>query len=255
MSNKYKAVCTYWFLAALALLLLNDFLLKDIYGNWATGKASDFTGLFIFPLFWAALFPAHKTKIFWLSGLCFIFWKSAYSQPLLTLWNSTGLFPINRVIDYTDLLALSVLPLAYLLQTQKHKAGSVHISPAPVLLVAAFSFMATSYNQEVNINKSYQLNYPKDTLISRLAQIDSLNYGTSITFSPNNPDTLYFAIPAPLCYNNFRVRIIVTEANGGTNLTLLTAEHACSKKKETDQKDLLKIFEEVVIANISRPPN
>jgi len=44
----------------------------------------------------------------------FAFWKSPLSQPLIDGWNSVGAFRVARVIDWTDLLALSALPAALL---------------------------------------------------------------------------------------------------------------------------------------------
>ncbi len=52
------------FLIGLLLLLMNDFVFKELFHNWLTGKLSDFAGLFIFPLFWSALFPKRKALIF-----------------------------------------------------------------------------------------------------------------------------------------------------------------------------------------------
>ncbi len=51
------------FLASLALLLVNDFYLKAQFGNWFTGKLSDFAGLIAFALFWSAVFPRHAKLV------------------------------------------------------------------------------------------------------------------------------------------------------------------------------------------------
>jgi len=56
MGNKLQQICTIPFVICLGLLLLNDFYLKFEYHNWLTGKLSDFCGLFIFPVFWSAIF-------------------------------------------------------------------------------------------------------------------------------------------------------------------------------------------------------
>ncbi len=47
---------SYWFVVALIFLLLNDFYLKSAFGNAITGKISDVFGLFVFSLFFLALF-------------------------------------------------------------------------------------------------------------------------------------------------------------------------------------------------------
>ncbi|MCP4580716.1 MAG: hypothetical protein GY839_03815 [candidate division Zixibacteria bacterium] len=46
------------FLLALALLLLNDHLLKAAYPGWLTGKLSDFAGLFVMAVFAYAVMSA-----------------------------------------------------------------------------------------------------------------------------------------------------------------------------------------------------
>jgi hypothetical protein len=71
---------SFGFIFALLLLLLNDFWLKGLFGNWFTGKLSDFAGLFVFAMFWMAIFPSHRTKIGVLTAVAFAFWKSPLSQ-------------------------------------------------------------------------------------------------------------------------------------------------------------------------------
>src|SRR6185369_1060873 len=68
------------FASALAVLLLNDFLLKPVFHNWITGKLSDFAGVFVFSLFFAALFPHWKRSVYLFTILGFGFWKSPYSE-------------------------------------------------------------------------------------------------------------------------------------------------------------------------------
>lgn len=43
---------------SVALLVLNDHVLKQAYPSWWTGKLSDFAGLIFFPVFLGALVPA-----------------------------------------------------------------------------------------------------------------------------------------------------------------------------------------------------
>ncbi len=139
-----RILTTLWFISGLSILLLNDFIFKEAYGNWLTGKLSDFAGLFIFPLFWTVIFPRFKKTIFVLTGVLFLLWKSSMSQGGIDLWNNLGVFPISRVQDYTDLMALSILPLAYFLEKQKEKLLVVRLHPVLPLLLALFSFVATS---------------------------------------------------------------------------------------------------------------
>jgi hypothetical protein len=101
------------FTAALALLLLNDWILKPAVGNWLTGKLSDFAGLFAFSLFWVAILPKHRNAVFAVTAALFTLWKSPLSDAPLAAWNALGLWPLSRVIDYTDWAALAVLLLSY----------------------------------------------------------------------------------------------------------------------------------------------
>ena len=73
---KQREFTSLGFILGLAILLLNDFYLKTLFGNWFTGKLSDFAGLFIFPMFWSILFPRFKNKIYFVTLIIFIYWLS-----------------------------------------------------------------------------------------------------------------------------------------------------------------------------------
>ena len=45
--------------------------------------------------------------------LLFIIWKSPIIDPIIYSWNLTGLFNIQRIVDYSDLWTLIVIPLSY----------------------------------------------------------------------------------------------------------------------------------------------
>lgn len=94
------------FIAALILLLLNDYFLKYSSPGWITGKLSDFAGLFVYVSFFYAIFPSQVTTTNCATAATFILWKSPYSQPVIDFWNSLGLIEISRVVDYSDLMAL-----------------------------------------------------------------------------------------------------------------------------------------------------
>jgi hypothetical protein len=121
------------FLIGLAVLLLNDFVLKQQFHSALTGKLSDFAGLFVFPLICAALFPARKSHVYILTTLAFVLWKSAYSQPFIESWNSLTFFSVERAVDYSDLLALSALPFSY----AYGRMHSGNPSPRPAVYLVA----------------------------------------------------------------------------------------------------------------------
>lgn len=130
-------------------MFLNDHIFKWEFSNWVTGKLSDFVGLLVFPFFMTFLFPkAMKWNVI-LTGLFFIFWKSPFSEDFIELYNSIAFIEITRVVDYSDLIALSVLPLSYYLMSQIHVSEGflfkkIKVNPLLVLLPSVFVFMATS---------------------------------------------------------------------------------------------------------------
>ncbi len=140
------------FLVSLALLLANDLYLKAQFGNWFTGKLSDFAGLVAFALFWSAVFPRRGALVHILVGVAFVLWKLPLTDPALTLWNSLSPLDFARVTDLTDLMALGVLPLSFYHFRQLDLRGDrIAVSGAGALLkttavctVALFAFVATS---------------------------------------------------------------------------------------------------------------
>ena len=149
------------FVAAVALLVVNDWILKAAFGNWWTGKLSDFAGLYAFPLFWSALLPRRQRTIFALTVVAFVVWKSPLSGPPIAAWNALGLWPVSRVVDYTDWIALAALLPSY--RSALGRLGSVHrrwvlvarrAAAAGMAAVAAIAFMATS------TSPSYHYDFP-----------------------------------------------------------------------------------------------
>jgi hypothetical protein len=140
------------FVLGLALLLANDFVLKDAWPGFVTGKLSDFAGLFVFALFWAALLPRHASTVYLLTAAAWVLWKSPAAQPPIYAWNVTPLFDVARVVDYTDIAALVVLPASYVYFKKVRNAAPApatalrRSSAALAMLVAVFAFGATSYD-------------------------------------------------------------------------------------------------------------
>jgi len=132
------------FIIALTALLLNDYYLKAEFSNLLTGKLSDFAGLFVFSLFWFAFFPKRRRWIIVLTAVTFTFWKSPLSQPAIDIWNKYSFFKIARVIDYSDLIALSVLPLSEKYFSSIRNMRLERRYALPILFVTVFALMGTS---------------------------------------------------------------------------------------------------------------
>ena len=180
-SDRNSTLIFNWiFISGLLLLLLNDHYLKWEFANWFTGKISDFIGLLIFPMFLQFLFPRLSRISILLTGALFIFWKLPISEPFITFYNRVAIIAITRTVDYSDLIALSILPLAnyFIKRIDQYKIGS--ITPAfltyIVAIPAAVVFMATSpprsyymkQRGEIYIGKSYRLKISREEALARL---------------------------------------------------------------------------------------
>ncbi|WP_299556132.1 hypothetical protein [Seonamhaeicola sp.] len=180
MKSRKYFLLNYVFVFGVILLFLNDHFLKYQFSNWFTGKLSDFIGLLIFPCFLSFIFPNRIKLNVVFTGLFFVFWKSSYSQGLIEFYNSIALIKITRVVDYSDLIALLVLPLSYYLLTNKdilsrYAFGKIEINPLVVLLPAIIVFMATSppYWHGFRYSEG-DIQFFKNTIKVRMSQEDVL---------------------------------------------------------------------------------
>jgi hypothetical protein len=104
-------------LAALILTALNDHLLKSYFHNFLTGKISDVTGLFYFPVFLYALYDLYRApksshefinikRLTWcviVTDFLFVIFKFTS----LRLWLMSVL-PVKIVNDPSDILAITI---------------------------------------------------------------------------------------------------------------------------------------------------
>ncbi|HAN77051.1 MAG TPA: hypothetical protein DCQ31_04375 [Bacteroidales bacterium] len=119
MKNKIEKLTHPLFIVSLLILILNDFVLKAYYPNVITGKLSDFAGLFIFPIMILLLFKDANSKrfqiiIFTVVAISFIIWKVLPIDSFLEKINTLIPFAPSRTKDFSDLIALIVLPLSYM---------------------------------------------------------------------------------------------------------------------------------------------
>ncbi len=136
MKRHFDILASKGFLVGLLVLFVNDTFLKYEFSNFITGKLSDFAGLFIFPLFIYSFFPKRKIPIYIITCIGFILWKSPVSDSFIYYWNSFSFYQIGRVVDYTDLFALLILPFSYI-----YKPKSININRILLLPVGIFTFI------------------------------------------------------------------------------------------------------------------
>lgn len=166
MQPNFKIVQSPLFLLSLFMLITNDLILKELYGNFITGKLSDFAGLYVWALFWISLFPRFKKPLLLGSALLFIFWKSVYSSGFIHFWNTNFGLQINRVIDYWDLTALLVLiPIA--IKEPGFTIPRFKLPPVIPIVFCIYAFAATSSQEHLEYEKSepYFFESNLDTLI------------------------------------------------------------------------------------------
>ncbi|WP_276482541.1 hypothetical protein [Paraflavitalea pollutisoli] len=154
--NRYLLL-NHVFCGLLVLLVLNDHLFKTTYGNWWTGKLSDAAGIILLPLVLGFVFPKLRLHVLWMSALFFAWWKSPLSASFITWYNQWAPMAITRVVDYSDLLVLVLLPVPYYLLQRvdgAHRLAIHKVHPAFVLLPAMVAFMATSAPYYYRYNRS-----------------------------------------------------------------------------------------------------
>lgn len=193
------------FLISLVFLLLNDFFFKYQFHNWFTGKLSDFTGLFILTVFFIAFLPSEKKNIIVISGLLFSWWKSSLSDNFIDFVNYLHI-PCKRVVDYTDLLALLVLPFAYRVKPPGYPATLMRTVAVCVIgIFSMFSFCATSMPRHL-MYYSYRENEVRfdESFVSRLAEPDILKKLGAVDNNYKKDSTRFYRVTQ---YENFYYRL------------------------------------------------
>jgi hypothetical protein len=142
--------------AALALLLINDNLLKGggVAPGWLTGKLSDFAFLVVAPVLLAALLPRAlpRRRAIALGAIVSIYaaadLSASVSEAILAAAHWIGL-PWRLWPDVTDLVALSVLPLTWRLMRPPRAQLPASPRSRPLMesagvFAGAFACLATS---------------------------------------------------------------------------------------------------------------
>lgn len=232
------------FLIGLSLLLLNDFIFKHQFHNGLTGKLSDFAGLFVFPLFWVAFVPRLKSPIYVLTAILFIFWKSTYSQPLIEAWNSLSFFKIERTVDYSDLLALLILPFAYAYSRIQFDFRIPRPALFLIAIVSLFAFTATQYSQKTSYSNEYQFQESKKELIDRMSHLPVNDVNRSFWES----DT--FEVHFDSCTGE--ATVTVREKEKQSIISLKEIDYRCPSGG--DKREMLEYFEKEFINKLREEP-
>jgi hypothetical protein len=181
MLRNLRPVLTTWpFLVSLVALLLNDSWLKGSYPGLVTGKLSDFAGVALVGLLLLAFDSTHPIRTMTAIAVTFAWWKSPLSQWAIDAFNAHSPLVIGRIVDYTDLVAVAVLPAVasvarcpFAFQIPGETLRRILVVPVAALTI--LGVMATSV---IPTRQDYQVRRPdpsshlnRDVIAKTLARI------------------------------------------------------------------------------------
>lgn len=199
------------FLLNLFVLLANDLCWKAAYHNWLTGKLSDVAGLVVLPVFLTVFFPSQRRWLLLLSGFVFTWWKSPLSETTILFFNDRLSLPVSRVVDYTDLFTLVVLPLAGRIKPVScNLQATLRAGLQGVLAVVTFvSLCATSVpyreglgyglrENEMGFYEHFHSTKTEEELVQSLKDKGLAVYREEVRYYPvRNGENLYYRLSSP----------------------------------------------------------
>jgi hypothetical protein len=230
------------FLFALAVLVINDHVLKGAYPGFVTGKLSDFAGVFALAVFLAFVLPRKYACV--AAGVLFVWWKSPLSQPFIDAlpWEAA------RVVDWTDLFALTMLPLAY----RCSPAQSPRPQRAVLAVLSALAFAATTpARSDVPIPEGHPLrNYDTGrtrgdlrTLAKpcKLHFVDNMDHSTELWISWE-----HFRLVGPNPQANARARVEIVDGKARLRFDEIRIEWEDNPDPEAYRRSLLRRLDDCV---------
>ena len=153
-------------------------------------------------------------------------------------------FGVERTVDYSDLLALSILPVSYVYSSIPSKFHVPRSALYLIAIVSMFSFTATQYSQKVSYNNEYQFQSSRKELLERMSQLPANDVHRSFEES----DT--FDIRFDSCTG--AATITVTEKEKHGVVTLKEIDYRCPS--EANRREMLEYFEKEFINKLSEEP-
>jgi hypothetical protein len=269
---KFQLLTDKIFILGLILLLTNDFFLKAEFAGPVTGKLSDISGLFIFPFFWSVFFEKQKLKIYILTACAFVMWKLPVTSGIINSFNDAFGTSFSRVIDYTDLLAMCVMPVSYWHLNRKLMSGENYsaVTVAPILIgsISLFAFVASSQptkevKPNMQIRKTFVVNVDKRELFEDILEPAT---GTSDNIDAAAVDSL-FVIDFIHRGHNLRASVnVVSLGSKKTKIEFISLdsytvtgkvfkgldENRIKEIEDLKPEDYIQIFKVEVIENIEQ---
>jgi hypothetical protein len=147
--NLCRIVTTWPFLLGLGTLLANDDWFKRAHPGMLSGKLSDFAGIALVSLLLLAALPGRRRLAAAIVVAGFAWWKSPLSEPAIAALNACLSSPVGRTVDYTDLVALLVIPACADVASRPGDFALPgrtlrRLLLAPLIALTALALMATS---------------------------------------------------------------------------------------------------------------
>jgi hypothetical protein len=203
------------FIIGLIVLIINDNILKYIFPGFITGKLSDLSGLFIFPIFFSIFWYKNRKVVYILTALLFTFWKSSLSQPIINFCNNYFLINVSRTVDYSDLFTMLILPFSYY-YVSENKFVDNNIGFIKALIIGSFTiitFCATTvprtyFEKKIDLNKKYKIPISKTEFFNSVHYA----YGYSDTIEKNMGDSLFYCYyDIPKCEAHIDAVVKITQ--------------------------------------------
>jgi len=190
MMERSKYVLSPWFIGALTLLICNDLWWKASYSNALTGKLSDLSGVLVLGLLFNLISDRNRKLNALFVVVFFTFWKSPLSEGLIVAWNSLPVFNVERVVDYSDLIAFIGLPVI------THVRFAALNKPSPWLFgtLLGFAFFAlTSTSRTRDYISGWDFNEKTLQFQIQTSENELLNYlEKELSMTHYKTDTIYF---------------------------------------------------------------
>jgi hypothetical protein len=233
------------FLVALSLLAINDALLKSRFPGFVTGKLSDVAGLFALVVFICAVIPRRRIATGIAVAIAFTWWKSPLSQFAIDGWNRIGTFAIGRTIDFTDLAALAIIPLALVWIARREGLARAKPRSVVTFAIGAMSLVAFTATQMAHgrcCSGSYDIPMNRVAVVAALTEV-----AREVSCAPDDECSFRFPSKEICGTRDADVSVKLTATGDRTRLDVINITYWCEGDHDLAAQ---RAFEELVIRKL-----
>ncbi|HEY0159557.1 MAG TPA: hypothetical protein VGF28_19880 [Thermoanaerobaculia bacterium] len=255
LAGRLNALRAPAFVTGVAVLVLNDFVLKPLFGNWATGKLSDVAGVWAFGYFVMAVTGWRRSVVAAIVAAGFTFWKSPAAEGLIESWNGVAWPAIGRTADWSDLLALLVLallPPVVAARNVGQPSGRRGFANGAIALCAVLAFVATQRKGDhVCCRGTFVFPGSEQAFVAWLKTTGVKHVRRVESPSGRTPGYWYsFTLPEEFCGSSVFGTVTVREEAGRTHVSLEYLHYNCPN---TNDAAVQEQFDRVVARKLNEP--